>query len=202
MNFKLNIAILLFCLSILIGTANATGSCFTGSYPAGATAAWPLTFTSPGGTTGTGFQIYVTLPVNVLTGNYLIANTATGAAPGPQWVEPANGLALYMNLGSNTIGTTGNTGYCLYSFPSASTQWGNGLGAAPQLSASYAQYDNGRVVFPLFYDNFAGSTLNTTIWNNGKPTTNFKSIHFIMNNKELNEEEIQNYILSDPNNEI
>ncbi len=27
-----------------------------------------------------------------------------------------------------------------------------------------------------------------------KPTTNDKSIHFIMNNKELNEEEVQSYI--------
>jgi len=43
---------------------------------------------------------------------------------------------------------------------------------------------------------------NYYISNNGKPTTNYKSIHFIMNNKELNEEEIQNYILSDPENEI
>ncbi len=29
------------------------------------------------------------------------------------------------------------------------------------------------------------------ISNHGKPTTKSKSIHFIMNNKELNEEEIQ-----------
>jgi hypothetical protein len=40
------------------------------------------------------------------------------------------------------------------------------------------------------------------ISNHNKPTTNYKSIHFIMNNKELNEEEIQNYIISDPKNEI
>ena len=40
------------------------------------------------------------------------------------------------------------------------------------------------------------------ISNHNKPTTNYKSIHFIMNNKELNEEEIQNYIISDPENEI
>ena len=40
------------------------------------------------------------------------------------------------------------------------------------------------------------------ISNNGKPTTNYKSIHFIMNNKESNEEEIQNYIISEPENEI
>ncbi len=43
---------------------------------------------------------------------------------------------------------------------------------------------------------------NYYISNHGKPTTNYKSIHFIMNNKELNEEEIQNYTLSDPENEI
>jgi hypothetical protein len=43
---------------------------------------------------------------------------------------------------------------------------------------------------------------NNYISNYGKPTTNYKSIHFIINNKEINEEEIQNYISSDPNNEI
>ena len=43
---------------------------------------------------------------------------------------------------------------------------------------------------------------NYYISNHGKPTTNYKSIHFIINNKELTEEEVRNYILSDPNNEI
>ena len=43
---------------------------------------------------------------------------------------------------------------------------------------------------------------NYFIINRGKPTTNYKSIPFVMNGKELNDEEIQNYILSDPNNEI
>jgi hypothetical protein len=44
---------------------------------------------------------------------------------------------------------------------------------------------------------------NYYISNHGKPTTNYKSIHFVMNNKELNEEAtIQNNVLSDPNNEI
>jgi hypothetical protein len=40
------------------------------------------------------------------------------------------------------------------------------------------------------------------ISNHGKPTTNYKSMHFIINNKELTEEEVQNYISSDPYNEI
>ena len=38
--------------------------------------------------------------------------------------------------------------------------------------------------------------------NNGKPTTNYKSIHFIINGKELYDEEIQTISLSDTNNEI
>ena len=37
------------------------------------------------------------------------------------------------------------------------------LGEAPQLSSSYAEYDNGKYVFN-FYDNFAGTSLNTNIW--------------------------------------
>ncbi len=38
---------------------------------------------------------------------------------------------------------------------------------------------------------------NYFISNNGKPTTNYKSIHFIIDGKELNEEETQTIILSD-----
>jgi len=40
------------------------------------------------------------------------------------------------------------------------------VGEAPQLSSTYGQYDNGNYVF-LFYDNFAGTTLNTNKWNYG-----------------------------------
>ncbi|MEM3190731.1 MAG: DUF2341 domain-containing protein [Candidatus Parvarchaeota archaeon] len=36
-------------------------------------------------------------------------------------------------------------------------------GEAPQLSSTYAEYDDGASVFN-FYDNFAGTTLNTTKW--------------------------------------
>jgi len=38
-----------------------------------------------------------------------------------------------------------------------------GIGEAPQLSSTYAQYDNGASVFN-FYDNFAGTSLNTSKW--------------------------------------
>ncbi|MEM3859571.1 MAG: hypothetical protein QW478_09230, partial [Candidatus Micrarchaeaceae archaeon] len=44
------------------------------------------------------------------------------------------------------------------------------LGEAPQLSATYGEYDNGADVFN-FYDNFAGTTLNTNKWVlDGSPT--------------------------------
>ena len=43
---------------------------------------------------------------------------------------------------------------------------------------------------------------NYFLSNNEKPTTNYKSIHFIINGKELNEEEIQNFSLCDENNGV
>ncbi len=39
-------------------------------------------------------------------------------------------------------------------------------GEAPQLSPTYAEYDDGASVFN-FYDNFAGTSLNTSKWNSG-----------------------------------
>jgi len=42
-------------------------------------------------------------------------------------------------------------------------------GIAPQLTPTYGQYDNGEYVF-LFYDNFAGTSLNTSKWNEGYNT--------------------------------
>jgi hypothetical protein len=43
---------------------------------------------------------------------------------------------------------------------------------------------------------------NYHISNNIKPTTNYKSIHFIMGGKELTDEEIQKFTLKDPKNKI
>jgi hypothetical protein len=39
------------------------------------------------------------------------------------------------------------------------------VGEAPQLSSTYGQYDNGNYVF-LFYDDFNGTSLNTSKWTN------------------------------------
>ncbi|AHA92037.1 putative structural protein [Los Azufres archaeal virus 1] len=43
-------------------------------------------------------------------------------------------------------------------------------GMAPQLSSTYAQYDNGNNVF-TFYDNFAGTSLNTNKWSSYTSST-------------------------------
>jgi len=48
-------------------------------------------------------------------------------------------------------------------------------GEAPQLSSSYGQYDNGGNVFG-FYDNFAGTSLNTSKW------TSYYSSYITVNN--------------------
>ena len=59
----------------------------------------------------------------------------------------------------------------------------------------------------LFYIPLASFMTDITfkdyfISNHNKPTTNNKSILFIMNNKELNQEEIQNCIISDPKKKL
>jgi len=74
------------------------------------------------------------------------------------WINLPNGISanaqvtIFINVGS----TSAN--YYAQYYPY--------IGEAPQLSSTYGQYDNGNYVF-LFYDNFAGTTLNTNKWNYG-----------------------------------
>jgi len=71
------------------------------------------------------------------------------------WIKLPNGIpansniAIYMYIGSSSAN------YYSQYYPY--------VGEAPQLSSTYGQYDNGNYVF-LFYDNFAGTTLNTSKW--------------------------------------
>jgi len=54
--------------------------------------------------------------------------------------------------------------YQIYMIENSSLNFdGNYWGEAPTLSSSYAQYDNGANMFN-FYDNFAGTSLNTNKW--------------------------------------
>ncbi len=71
------------------------------------------------------------------------------------WINLPNGIAansqvtIFINIGPNSAN------YYQQYYPY--------VGEAPQLSPTYAEYDNGNYVF-LFYDNFAGTSLNGSKW--------------------------------------
>jgi hypothetical protein len=67
----------------------------------------------------------------------------------PYAIPNKTAVTIYLGFFSNSTNFLNGTG-----------QWG----CAPQLTSPYSKYDNGRIVFPLFYDNFNGSSLNTTLW--------------------------------------
>jgi PGF-pre-PGF domain-containing protein len=91
----------------------------------------------------------------------------------PSWLEgnTANQLQTSnLNLDTNTtywlyiknsITTIGNVPvYMGFAATSTNLLNGNTVGEAPQLSPTYAQYDNGNTIF-TFYDNFSGNTIKT-----------------------------------------
>ena len=84
--------------------------------------------------------------------------TYNGIACDVWWINisqgiPANSnVTIYMNIGPNS-----DNYYSQY-YPY--------VGEAPYLSSTYGQYDNGNYVF-LFYDNFVGTSLNTSKWTSG-----------------------------------
>ena len=89
----------------------------------------------------------------------------------PSWLESGNS-----NRSNNTVywlkikSIPSKSGITIYMiFNRTLLQYANNFnnkttGEAPQLSATYAEYDDGANVFN-FYDNFAGTSLNTTKWN-------------------------------------
>lgn len=107
--------------------------------------------------TPSGFQQLVqNFPYNALAGNFVVYNSLSGALV-PAWIENSN--TVWLNLGGNTIPADGSAnGIYAFGFGSASAFFlGNQIGEAPQLSATYGEYDNGNTVFP-FYENWAGSS--------------------------------------------
>lgn len=152
--------IVIGCFLLLIGTLNASAC---GTTPTGLTilSCAPLniinTQSSP---TSSGFQQLVqNFPFNGLVGNFVVYNSVSGALV-PAWIESSN--TIWLNLGANTIPADGSAnGIYQFGFGSSSAFFlGNQIGEAPQLTASYGEYDNGNTVFP-FYENWAGSSTPT-----------------------------------------
>jgi len=96
----------------------------------------------------------------------------------PAWIESNNSGKLIIWLKINSILALSSETIYLDIFPRndnlLNASGKNGIGEAPQLSPTYGEYDNGASVFN-FYDNFAGTSLNTSKWTayyNGYITVN------------------------------
>jgi len=104
--------------------------------------------------------------------NYSFANFEFFYANGtiiPAWIESLNNTTNIITIWLKLTGINANSSLIIYlgiasqSTNLLSNSGSSGLGEAPQLSSIYGQYDNGVNVFS-FYDNFIGSSLNTSKW--------------------------------------
>ncbi|MCG2883189.1 MAG: hypothetical protein L7G81_02725 [Candidatus Nanopusillus sp.] len=105
-------------------------------------------------------------------GSNVYFSTANGGSPNIySWYEGQenfNGTycdVWWINLSQGIPANSGVTIYMYIGNSSANyySQYYPYVGEAPQLSSTYGQYDNGNYVF-LFYDNFAGTSLNASKW--------------------------------------
>ncbi len=84
----------------------------------------------------------------------------------PAWIESNNSgtLRIYLNLKNGIPASTTLKTYLVVSNKNMLNSSGtSGIGEAPQLSPSYAEYDDGGSVF-IFYSDFKGTSLNTSKW--------------------------------------
>ena len=127
------------------------------------------------------FQLMVNMPlnefktiVNSTLSNVRFAFDKNFNTPIYSWLESMTdtNAVFWLNLPNGIKAGQQMTVYILF-LPLSSEFDGVYAGEAPQLSATYGQFDNGALVFG-FYDNFAGTTLNTSKWTmSGVTTSNF-----------------------------
>jgi len=105
-----------------------------------------------------GLNIYFTTTCNSTPNIYSWYEgqfTYNGVTCDVWWIKLPNGIPANSNITIYMyIGNISDNYYQQY-YPY--------VGQAPKLSLTYGQYDNGNYVF-LFYDNFAGTSLNTSKW--------------------------------------
>ena len=93
-------------------------------------------------------------------GNNGIANNVQYASPGASSTDTTYWVKLNAGIPANSQSVIDVNFY-----PKSDNVFNNqNTGEAPQLSSTYGQYDNGANVFN-FYDNFAGTALDTSKWN-------------------------------------
>ncbi|MEM3845993.1 MAG: DUF2341 domain-containing protein [Candidatus Parvarchaeota archaeon] len=134
----------------------------------------PITITNNQNTpTGT-YQQSITLQesnfANYITYNGNIANFYFEYPNGehiPAWIESNNSGVLTIFFKLNNVPATSNTIVNLVFVNKTTNELNNsgttGIGEAPNFSSSYGEFDDGPSVFN-FYNNFAGTSLNTNLW--------------------------------------
>ena len=157
----------LYCIPITVASSSATSN-----------AQVMLTFNA------LAYQSYLSGSLqNIYVYNSISGNTI------PAWIEgnilneqqttslnTASNVIIWLNdPNANIISTSADTNYYI-GVGGTGTDFfvsGNNIGEAPQLSSSYAEYDNGNSVFN-FYDNFSGTTLSSkwTVVTSGQTVNN------------------------------
>ncbi len=201
MNPLQNLKWLLVCISLVMilseGVVSASGC---GTLPSSVssltTSCIPINITnSQTSATPTSFQQMFTFNAlayqSYLAGslqNIYVYNSLSGIQM-PAWIEgnvlnegqttslnTAANVIIWVNLGANTIGASSSANDIYYlGVGSTSTNFfisGNQIGEAPQLSSTYAEYDNGANVFPTLYQNFAGTSIPSGWVSTGAVTIN------------------------------
>ncbi len=121
---------------------------------------------------------------------FTIGGPAGTGTPLQSWLESGNtnssaSTVYWVNLGSNTIPASSSiTIYMNFMSSNVLSALGP-AGEAPQLSGTYAQYDNGALVFPSFYDNFAGTSLAaqwTTVGGQTVAVNNGLTLNYVSSN--------------------
>jgi len=121
--------------------------------------------------TQTGLQVMWQVPINTLQARLPSLNSdlsnlrfVYNGQYIPAWLESINnGTATIWIKMPVSIPANSSITLNLYANPGLNFD-GVYWGEAPQLSSTYGQYDNGASMFN-FYDNFAGTSLNTNKWN-------------------------------------
>jgi hypothetical protein len=186
------------------GTAPGSGPKFQAVGGNSAVAYIPLNLTNNQTTaTSAGLQVMVTVNPRSIGASHFASNLANvnwqdgNGHILPSWLENGTSSAststvYWINLGSNTIPGSGGvfTIYMVIYAPSVPALDGTDTGAEPSYSAIYGQFDNGANVFG-FYDNFAGTKLNTA-WN----TIGCTACYVVHNGLDLSPPTVLGYVFS------
>jgi len=166
-------------------TASSSGATFSQptSIPSGIVAYVPITLTnSQSSATPSPFQQMIQINegnyANYIAYNGNIANFEFFTQSGqilPAWIESNNSgtLTVWVNLPNGIPASSSLTIYLGFASKTTnllSNSGTTGIGEAPQLSSTYAQYDDGASVFP-YYVNFAGTSAPSSITTLGTATS-------------------------------